>query len=262
MDAVTRFHGLASCYDQARPTPPRELVSLLCGWIGVPRPDVVDLGAGSGLATAIWSGTANSVVAVEPGADMRAVAAARLAELPDADSFRLVEGTAEDTGLPDGCADVVTASQAMHWFDLDRALPEIARLLRPGGVYAAIDCDFPPAVGAEVDEAYLEFESRQCSTEERRGLRPPSNPKHLHLSRLADSGLFRHTQEICLHSRETGDADRVIAIVMSQGGTAAALADGMTEDEIGLTRLREVAARTVGPDTPFWWSYRVRLARK
>jgi len=35
--------------------------------------------------------------------------------------------------LPGGCADIVTASQAMHWFDAGRALPEIARVLRPGG---------------------------------------------------------------------------------------------------------------------------------
>src|ERR1700685_3598340 len=48
------------------------------------------------------------------------------------------------TGLPAKWADIVTASQAMHWFDPELALPEIARLLRPGGVLAAYDCDWPP----------------------------------------------------------------------------------------------------------------------
>jgi SAM-dependent methyltransferase len=100
-----------------------------------------------------------------PSAGMRAVASRRLAEaaeLPGASGrapagprteFALADGTAEDTGLPGGCADIVTASQAMHWFDAGRALPEIARLLRPGGVLAAYDCDWPPCIDWETDAA-------------------------------------------------------------------------------------------------------------
>jgi SAM-dependent methyltransferase len=47
-------------------------------------------------------------------------------------------GTAEAIPLPDASVDAVLAGQAMHWFDLDRALPEIARVLRPGGVLAGL----------------------------------------------------------------------------------------------------------------------------
>jgi SAM-dependent methyltransferase len=51
---------------------------------------------------------------------------------------RAVEGRAEATGLPDASADGVTVAQAFHWFDGPRALVEIDRVLRPGGVLALI----------------------------------------------------------------------------------------------------------------------------
>jgi len=66
----------------------------------------------------------------------RHIAARRIAALPDRAVFALADASAEDTGMPGQSADIVTASQAMHWFDPGRALPEIARLLRPGGVLA------------------------------------------------------------------------------------------------------------------------------
>ena len=46
----------------------------------------------------------------------------------------------------------------------------------------------------------------------------------------------------------------------SQGGTVALLNQGVSEDELGLTRLREVAARRIQGTVPFWWTYRIRLA--
>jgi SAM-dependent methyltransferase len=261
-DAISRFASFATEYDRARPTPPADLVRVLCQWAAVSAPRVVDLGAGTGLATTIWSGTAAAVTAVEPSVDMRAVAEQRLAALPDSDIFTIVGATAEATGLPDGCADLVVASQAMHWFDPVRVLPEIARLLRPGGVFAAVDCDWPPAVHAEVDATYAAFEQHHRALEISRGTRPPATEKHGHLARLRDSGLFRHTREICLHSIERGDADRLLAVAHSQGGTVALLAEGVTEAELGLTALREVAERHLPDPVPWWWTYRVRLGWK
>ena len=52
--------------------------------------------------------------------------------------MRAVEGSAEALPLPDQSVDAVLCGQAMHWFDLDRALPEIARVLTPGGVLAGL----------------------------------------------------------------------------------------------------------------------------
>jgi SAM-dependent methyltransferase len=114
----------------------------------------------------------------------RHIAARRIAALPDRAVFALADGSAEDTGLPGQSADIVTASQAMHWFDPGRALPEIARLLRPGGVLAAYDCDWPPAVNWQVDAAYTAYEEQRLALEIGRGLQPSA-------LRCAESALRR-----------------------------------------------------------------------
>jgi SAM-dependent methyltransferase len=276
-DAITRFSGFAADYDAARPHPPAELAEVLMQWSGAQVPDVVDVGAGTGLSASIWAGRARRVTAVEPGAGMRTVALARLglSQDPAADSedeppaaddgvptrFAVVAGSAEQTGLPDACADIVTASQAMHWFDAARALPEIARILRPGGVFAAYDCDWPPCIDWETDAAYTAYDRRVRDLEEERGLRPPHAGKR-HLETIAGSGLFRFATEIAVHSREQGDARRLGDVALSQGGAVALLEAGATEDEIGLTAMREVAARTLPFPRTWWWTYRVRMGVK
>ena len=277
-DAVARFAGFAAEYDAARPHPPAELAEVLTQWSRTRAPDVVDVGAGTGLSTSIWAGRARRVTAVEPGAGMRTVALARLGLTQDPAAgeddaepagpaggvptrFAVVAGSAEQTGLPDACADIVTASQAMHWFDATRALPEIARILRPGGVFAAYDCDWPPCVDWETDAAYVAYDNRVRELEKTRGLLPPHAGKD-HLQTITDSGLFRFASEIAVHSREQGDARRLADVALSQGGAKALLEAGATEDEIGLTALREVAARTLATPRTWWWTYRVRMGVK
>jgi SAM-dependent methyltransferase len=273
-DAVARFAGFAAEYDAARPHPPGALAEVLTQWSGARVPDVVDVGAGTGLSAALWEGRARRVTAVEPGAGMRAVAMARLGLTEDPAAagggqegeragvptmFAVVAGTAEDTGLPDGCADIVTASQAMHWFDAARALPEIALILRPGGVFAAYDCDWPPCIDWETDAAYTAFDRRTRELEAARELAPRRADKEHHLDRIAGSGLFRFTTEIAVHGTEPGDARRLAEVAMSQGGTVALLEAGVTEDELGLTALRAVAGRTLAGPRTWWWTYRVRM---
>ena len=259
-DATTRFSGYASDYDRVRPQPPGLLAEVISQWAEVTAPDVIDIGTGSGLSLMPWTGRARSVTGVEPSGPMREIARQRAGSLADRDVFRLVEGTAEDTGLPAGSADIVTASQAMHWFDPGLALPEIARLLRPGGVLAAYDCDWPPCVDWEADAAYLACEEHLAALEIGRELRPPKAAKDQHAARMRASGLFRFVTEIAVHHQEEGDAGRLVALIRSQGGTVALLNEGLSEDELGLTRLREVAERRIRGSVPFWWTYRVRLA--
>jgi len=99
--------------------------------------DALDLGAGTGKLTAqLASLSAGAgqvhVVAVEPDPEMLAELRHRLP------GVTALEGRAESIPLPDASVDAVFAGQAAHWFDLDLALPEIARVLRPGGVLAGL----------------------------------------------------------------------------------------------------------------------------
>jgi SAM-dependent methyltransferase len=93
---------------------------------------VADVGAGTGILTGALARLGADVVAVEPD---QAMLAELRHELP---GVRAVEGSAEALPLPDQSVDAVLCGQSMHWFDLDRALPEIARVLAPGGVLAGL----------------------------------------------------------------------------------------------------------------------------
>jgi len=263
-DAVSRFADIADVYDASRPVAPEVIAEVLMQWTGVAAPDVADVGAGTGLSAMMWRGRARTLVAVEPGDAMRAAARRRLGLAADGvpeGGFSTIAGAAEATGLPGGSADIVTASQAMHWFDAARALPEVVRVLRPGGVFAAFDCDWPPVIDWETDAAYLDFGARVHDLEKERGLTLGHAGKR-HLKTLRDSGLFRFATEVALHSEEQGDDRRLIDLALSQGGTEAVLRSGASEEEIGLTALREVAARRLAQPRPWWWTYRVRLAVK
>ena len=105
-------------------------------------PDVVDLGSGTGLSSRWASEFARSVVGVEPNADMRSQAEKR--PMPNV-AYR--PGFSHDTGLGAASADVIVAVQAMHWMEPVSTLTEVARLLRPGGVFATVDADWPPVSG-------------------------------------------------------------------------------------------------------------------
>ncbi|HEX6933638.1 MAG TPA: class I SAM-dependent methyltransferase [Streptosporangiaceae bacterium] len=103
-----------------------------------PRPArILDLGAGTGKLTAQLAGldldgARPDVIAVEPDPHMLAQLRRGLPGVTAA------AGRAEAIPLPDASVDAVLAGQAAHWFDLVRALPEIARVLRPGGVFAGL----------------------------------------------------------------------------------------------------------------------------
>ncbi len=119
------FDGAASVYARARPGYPEQALD----WLLPPRArEVLDLGAGTGKLTAQLVARGLAVTAVEPSQRMRAELEAALAGRVTA-----LPGRAEDIPLPDASVDVVLVAQAWHWVDPARAVPEVARVLRPGG---------------------------------------------------------------------------------------------------------------------------------
>jgi len=120
----TAFGTAAEQYKIGRPTYPREIL-LQC--LPDDGNDALDLAAGTGPISASLIDLGLSVVAVEPLDEMRALIPAEA---------RAIAGTAEDIPLPDESVDAVFVGQAWHWFDIPRAVAEIHRVLRPGGVLA------------------------------------------------------------------------------------------------------------------------------
>jgi SAM-dependent methyltransferase len=122
--AAAGFARAADVYDRARPSYPEEAVAWMARRARLgPGATVVDVGAGTGKLTRLLPATGAHVIAVEPVAEMRA----------KLDGVEARDGTAEELPLPDESAEVITVAQAFHWFDHARALPELHRVLRPGG---------------------------------------------------------------------------------------------------------------------------------
>ena len=257
---LERFTGFADGYDQHRPQPPAKLAAVLTQLAQTPRPAlVVDLGSGTGLSTRYWADQAEKVIGVEPTRDMRQQAEAQTAA-PNV-SYR--EGFSHQTGLPAQSAQIVTCSQALHWMEPQGTFEEAARILQPGGVFAAFDYDWPPTTGSwEADLAFETCINRVHVLEKRH---PPDHPvqrwtKDEHLERMQASGCFRYTKEIALHHTDSGHAARFIGLLMSQGSVMTLLKRGLSEEVIGLDTFRFTVQRTLGDaPRPWFWSSRVRL---
>jgi SAM-dependent methyltransferase len=128
-DPSLSFGSVADAYDRARPTYPREAAA----WLAGDQPaTVLELGAGTGKLTEVLVAQGHDVHATDPDEAMLARLRERLPDVPTSIA------SAEGIPAPDRSFDVVVVAQAFHWFDHDRALPEIARVLKPAGRLALV----------------------------------------------------------------------------------------------------------------------------
>ncbi|HTU71083.1 MAG TPA: class I SAM-dependent methyltransferase [Candidatus Baltobacteraceae bacterium] len=135
-DSTARFGERAGDYARFRPGYPREAIeAVLEGFVA---PAVADLGAGTGISSALLADSGAKVFAVEPNASMRSSIPTRPDVIP-------IDGTAESTNLPDRSIDVVTAFQAYHWFDPQRVLAEAVRIGRERLRFGAVWNERDPA---------------------------------------------------------------------------------------------------------------------
>jgi SAM-dependent methyltransferase len=159
VDPARSFDLAAEEYEATRPSYPDEVLDFL------PVADdatVLDLGAGTGKLTRVLVRRYARVIAVEPLDGMRAILERVVPEI------EALPGSAEEIPLDDASVDAVFAAQAFHWFDHDRAVPEIARVLRPGGVLALVwngpdesrPNPLPPAYLSYLDELRASAEFR------------------------------------------------------------------------------------------------------
>jgi SAM-dependent methyltransferase len=190
------FGSEAQAYAYGRPSYPMEAVQ----W-ALPEDahTVLDLGAGTGKLTQRLLEVGLDVVAVEPLDEMRELIAP---------AARALAGTAESIPLPESSVDAVVVGQAYHWFDAARALPEIARVLRPGGTVGLLwnmDDDRVPWV-AELCE---------LTGSEARASAMVADPKPPY---AGGPGLSTPVHEVFDYA-ESYDADRLVAMIASRSQT-------------------------------------------
>ncbi|QNI37634.1 class I SAM-dependent methyltransferase [Edaphobacter albus] len=134
---VGRFSGKATAYARYRERyAPEVLLPRLRVWCElIPEWTVADVGAGTGMLSDVFLENGNRVLAIEPNEEMRQMCA----DLHGDDlRLEIVDGTAEATGLAASSVEMVVAGRALHWFDLDRAMVEFRRVLKPEGWFASI----------------------------------------------------------------------------------------------------------------------------
>jgi SAM-dependent methyltransferase len=123
------FGRVAEDYDHYRPSLPDAVLDWL---LPFDCRTVLDLGAGTGAATGVLASRVDQVIAVEPDPRMRALIARR------APTAHVVAGRAEAIPLEDSSVDSVVVCSAWHWMDPNLAVPEVARVLRSGGVFGIL----------------------------------------------------------------------------------------------------------------------------
>lgn len=135
-DTVERFSNRVENYVKYRPGYPTEVLGLFKRDLGLtPESVIADIGSGTGLSSKPFLENGNTVYGVEPNEAMRVAAEKYLKDFP---TFKSIDGTAENTTLPNESIDIIVAAQAFHWFEGKKTRVEFKRVLKPGGYVSLI----------------------------------------------------------------------------------------------------------------------------
>lgn len=149
------FGQVAELYEEVRPSYPQQLVDDVAAYAGLGQGDrILDVGAGTGKATRLFAGRGQAIVALEPSADMAAVARVALREFPE---VSVVQAEFERWDPPPDRFKLVISAQAWHWLDPAVRFVKAHAALVEGGALAAfwnhVDWGSSP-LRAALDEVY------------------------------------------------------------------------------------------------------------
>jgi SAM-dependent methyltransferase len=223
------FELVADAYERARPGYPAEIVSWFAERLDLRTGrTVLDLGAGTGKLTRALVATGARVLALEPGDAMRS----RLAvAVPEAEP---IAAGAESIPLPDASVDAATAGQSFHWFRLEEAVPELRRVLRPGG-----------GIGLVWNERDPDDPLQRQITELLEGFIPRERPRVVEAGwrEVIERGRFTPFEERVFAFADELDTDGLVERVATISLVAAAAPGKRAELEASL---RELAAERGG----------------
>ena len=222
------FELVADLYERVRPGYPPEAVRWIAEQLDLRSGrTVLDLGAGTGKLTRALVETGAEVLAVEPGDAMRAELERVVPRV------RALRGSAESIPLPDKSVDAITVGQAFHWFRFDEALPELHRVLRPGGGVALIwnGRDQESSLQNEIKALLDSFMPAGRAV-------APNTSSH-----LAESPLFHSFEHSSFRFVQHLDADALVGRIGSISFVAGSTPEKRAELE---RKLRALAARSGG----------------
>ncbi len=240
-----RFTGFATLYNSSRPKPPQKVVEIILGYRNGERVNrIVDMGSGTGLSTAIWKEAAGEIIGIEPTPDMRHLAQERFTNIT------FLDKSSYATGLEAESVDVVTCSQSFHWMEPLTTIDEVARILKPGGIFAVYDCNWPVVWNLDAEKAYetlfagvknlIEKFPDLCESESK-------FPKEKHLTNLIASGQFGYTRQILFDNIEPCNAERFVNLALSHGKIQNLIKKSVVEIEPLLYRFIEICKSTTNP---------------
>ena len=189
-----------------------------------------------------------------------------VAKEKECDGIAFRHGFGNDTGLEAESADAVICSQSFHWMEPESTLREVNRILRPGGVFATIDCDGRPGCSTGVRIAH----TYRCMTrfdmeKELPDVRTPlsATRRSANLENMKVKRFFRYCREITFANTEHCTADRLISLLLSQGSLQTVLKLHPQRIESELQEFRSVIAGLFGLDEfSVDFCYRMRVAVK
>ena len=235
-DPTGRFTARADAYARHRPDYPANAIDAIVAGLGcAPEPIAADLGAGTGISSRQLAERGIFVYAVEPNEEMRL-------RIPAHPRIAPLDASAESLPLEDGSLALVTAFQAFHWFDPSRALPEIARVLRPGGRIAL--------VWNERDDARDRFTAKWRALARTASGDHAAESRMDHSRALFECGRFANARRLSFQHEQQLDWDGVIgrlastSYIPSSGTAWEELLAGMRalydefRDERGIVRLQ------------------------